>query len=151
MDGPEQGAISTHTLKSSLIVIACGSAWCAPDCVWLVIVESILDCECVCPISLGVPFGLKPFGLSQICQVILGAVRTAETIKSLPQPELESMADHATALMLAEAATQDDGSAMAVEEGDVTVSGSTGHIGKQLAVEPGEDGTPVAAAVGGRT
>ena len=62
----------------------------------------------------------------------------AKTIESLTQPELlysglknyaerqsedqpgtslESMADQGTALMLAEAAPQDDGSAMAVEEG----------------------------------
>ena len=39
------------------------------------------------------------------------------------------MADQATALMLAEASTQDDESPMAVEEGDVTAGGSTGHVG----------------------
>ena len=43
--------------------------------------------------------------------------------------------------MLAEAATQDDRSAVAVEEGDVAAGGSTGRIGKQLAVETEVDGT----------
>ena len=57
------------------------------------------------------------------------------------------MADQATALMLAEAATEDDGSGMAVEEEDDAAGGSAGHIGKTTAVEAGVDGTPVAAAV----
>ena len=100
--------------------------------------------------------------------MILGVVNATETIDSSTQPELphsglqnnaeresedrpgallERKADQATALMLAEAATQDHGSAMAVEEGDVTAGGSTGHISDKLAVETGMDGTPVAAAV----
>ena len=49
------------------------------------------------------------------------------------------MADQAKALMLAEAATQDDGSAMAVEEGEVSAGWSTRHIFKKLAVETGRD------------
>ena len=82
----------------------------------------------------------------------LPVVKTAETIESLTQPELlysglpnnaelssedrsrillEKMADQATALMLAElAVTQDDGSAVAVEEGRIAAGGSTSHIGK---------------------
>ena len=61
-----------------------------------------------------------------------------------PGTLLESMADQAQAPMLAEAATQDDGLAMAAEEGEVTAGGSTGHIFKKIGVETGVDGTPVA-------
>ena len=56
------------------------------------------------------------------------------------------MAEQAQALMLAEAVTQVDGSAVAVEEREVTASGSTGHILKRTAVETGVDGGPVATA-----
>ena len=63
-----------------------------------------------------------------------------------PGTLLESMAEQAKALMLAEAVAQVDESAMAVEEGAATVSGCTGHIYKKLAVETGVKGTPVAAA-----
>ena len=80
-----------------------------------------------------------------------GRRETAETVESLTQPEqlysglqnyterqsqdrpgalLERMADQATALKLAEAATQDDGSAMAVKEGSVTAGGSTCTLAK---------------------
>ena len=54
------------------------------------IVESILECGCLCPVSFccGVPCGSKPFWLLQICQVISGVVKTKETIESLTQPEL---------------------------------------------------------------
>ena len=100
------------------------------------VVECIPDCGCLFLVSLcrGVPCGSKPFGLLQIFQVILGVIETAETIESLTQPELlyfglkaerqsedrpgtllECMADQATALMLAEAATQDDRSVVVVE------------------------------------
>ena len=57
---------------------------------------------------------------------------------------LESMAEQAKALMLAEAVTQVDESARTMEEGAAAVSGSTGHIFKKFAVETGVNGTPVA-------
>ena len=56
------------------------------------------------------------------------------------------MAEEAKALMLAEAVAQVDGSAMAVEEREAAASASTGHIFKNIAVETGVDGTPVAEA-----
>ena len=59
---------------------------------------------------------------------------------------LESMAEQAKALMLAEAVTQVDESAMTLEEGTAAASGSTGHIFKKFAVEIGVKGTPVAPA-----
>ena len=46
---------------------------------------------------------------------------------------LERMAEQAEALMLAEAVTQVDESAMALEEGRVASGGSTSHIGKNTA------------------
>ena len=52
---------------------------------------------------------------------------------------LGRMADQAVASMLA--------AALAVEEGTVPAAASTGHTGKNLAVETGVDGTLVAAAV----
>ena len=85
----------------------------------------------------------------------LGVVKTAETIESLTQPEflypglknyaerqsedrpgtlLESMAGQATALMLAEAATQEDGSAVAVEERMLQLVGLRDTSAKQLVV-----------------
>ena len=60
------------------------------------------------------------------------------------------MADQAKALMLAEAATQDDGSAIPVEEGDTgdNIAGPLlGHVFKKAQVEAGEGGSRVAAAV----
>ena len=70
------------------------------------IVESIIDCQLELLHS-----GLKNYAERQ----------SEDWPGTLP----ESMADQATALMMAEAATQDDGSAVAVEEGDVTASGCT--------------------------
>ena len=56
------------------------------------------------------------------------------------------MAEQKKALILAEAVTQVDGSAVTVEEREASTSGSTGHLYQKLAVETRVDGTFVATA-----